>query len=238
MLEGFKHADLNNIDSFASAMSPSVAAVMIETIQGEGGIFPAEAEFLRQLEALCRANHCLLIIDEVQCGVGRTGDFFAYQESGIQPDAIGMAKGLGGGFPIGAIWIAPEHEELFQPGSHGTTFGGNPLASVASKAVLDILEEEQLLKKVQRQAPAWHQELEQLKTAYPQQIHALRGRGYMVGISVADAALCTSKAREKGLLIVPAGHNTIRLLPPLIASETELKESVQILDSVFQELEI
>lgn len=238
MLEGFKHADLNNIDSFASAMSPSVAAVMIETIQGEGGIFPAEAEFLRQIEALCRVNNSLLIIDEVQCGIGRTGDFFAYQESGIQPDAIGMAKGLGGGFPIGAIWIAPEHGELFQPGSHGTTFGGNPLASVAGKAVLDILEEEQLLKKVQRQAPAWHQELEQLKTAYPKQIHALRGRGYMVGISVADAPLCTSKAREKGLLIVPAGHNTIRLLPPLIASETELKESVQILNSVFQELEI
>ena len=118
MLEGFKHADLNNIDSFASAMSPTVAAVMIETIQGEGGIFPAEAEFLRQLEALCRANHCLLIIDEVQCGIGRTGDFFAYQESGIQPDAIGK-KGLGGGFPIGAIWIAPSTENSFSPARTG-----------------------------------------------------------------------------------------------------------------------
>ncbi len=238
MLEGFKHADLNNIDSFASAMSPSVAAVMVESIQGEGGIFPAENEFLRQLEALCRANDSLLLIDEVQCGIGRTGDFFAYQESGIQPDAIGMAKGLGGGFPIGAIWIAPEQAELFQPGSHGTTFGGNPLASVAAKAVLDILKEEQLLEKVQRQAPAWHHQLEQLKIKYPKQIHALRGRGYMVGISVDDAPLCTSKAREKGLLIVPAGHNTIRLLPPLIASESELNESVHILDSVFQEIEI
>lgn len=237
MLDGFKHADLNDIDSFASAMSSSVAAVMIESIQGEGGIFPAEAEFLRQLEALCRANNCLLIIDEVQCGIGRTGEFFAYHKSGIQPDAIGMAKGLGGGFPIGAIWIASEYEELFQPGSHGTTFGGNPLASVAGKAVLDILKEEKLLEKVQRQAPAWHRQLEQLKANYPKQIYALRGRGYMVGISVNDAALCTSKAREKGLLIVPAGHNTIRLLPPLTANESELEESVHILDSVFKEIE-
>ena len=235
MLEGFKHATLNNIESFETLINNSTAAVMIETIQGEGGIYPADKSFLQELEKLCKTNNCLLIIDEVQCGIGRTGDFFAFEESGIKPDAIGMAKGLGGGFPIGAIWMDKAYDDLFQPGSHGTTFGGNPLASVSAKAVLSIIKEEKLLENVQKNSTKWHQALHKLKEKYPVLIKEIRGRGYMVGISVIDAPLIVKKAREKGLLIVPAGQDTVRLLPPLIATANDLSKSINKLDDILQD---
>ena len=239
MLKGFRHAQLNDLKSFEAQIDEGLAAVMLESIQGEGGIFPAEEDFLVGLKALCAQHNVLLLIDEVQCGIGRTGDFFAYQKSGILPDAIGMAKGLGGGFPIGAIWIQEAHSDLFQAGSHGTTFGGNPLASTAGNAVIDIIEEEALLENVRALSKPWHQALESLKTQFPEAIKALRGRGFMVGIEVgAEQALkVVELSRNKGLLIVPAGHNTIRLLPPLIASAEDLEKSVQILEAVFKELE-
>lgn len=237
MLDGFAFGELNNIASFDRLVDDSVAAVFIETIQGEGGIFPAEASFLQELRALCTERGALLMLDEVQCGIGRSGHFFAFEKSGIQPDAIGMAKGLGGGFPIGAIWVAEPHAELFQPGSHGTTFGGNPLAAAAANAVLDIIEEEDLLDHVKFCSEVWHEALQALVKKYPQHIAGMRGAGYMVGLPLhVDAMQVTSAAREKGLLIVPAGHNTIRLLPALVATLKELAESIAILDSVFAEL--
>ncbi|NQY31829.1 MAG: aspartate aminotransferase family protein [Coraliomargarita sp.] len=238
MLEGFKFGKLNDIASFDKLVDDSVAAVFIESIQGEGGIFPAEASFLQELRALCTERGALLMLDEVQCGIGRNGHFFAFEKSGVTPDAIGMAKGLGAGFPIGAIWVGEQYEELFQPGSHGTTFGGNPLASAAANAVLDIIEAEQLLEKVQTNSVDWHTSLKGLVKKYPQHIAGIRGAGYMVGLPLQGNALeVTAAARDKGLLIVPAGHNTIRLLPALIASPEELAESVRILDEVFAELE-
>ena len=238
MLEGFKFGKLNDIASFDKLVDDSVAAVFIESIQGEGGIFPAEASFLQELRALCSERGALLMLDEVQCGIGRNGHFFAFEKSGVTPDAIGMAKGLGAGFPIGAIWVGEQYEELFQPGSHGTTFGGNPLASAAANAVLDIIEAEQLLEKVQTNSVDWHASLKGLVKKYPQHIAGMRGAGYMVGLPLQGNALeVTAAARDKGLLIVPAGHNTIRLLPALIASPEELAESVRILDEVFAELE-
>ena len=238
MLEGFKFGKLNDIASFDKLVDDSVAAVFIESIQGEGGIFPAEASFLQELRALCSERGALLMLDEVQCGIGRNGHFFAFEKSGVTPDAIGMAKGLGAGFPIGAIWVGEQYEELFQPGSHGTTFGGNPLASAAANAVLDIIEAEQLLEKVQTNSVDWHASLKGLVKKYPQHIAGIRGAGYMVGLPLQGNALeVTAAARDKGLLIVPAGHNTIRLLPALIASPEELAESVRILDEVFAELE-
>ena len=236
MLKGFRHAKLNDLKSFEAQIDDGVAAVMLESIQGEGGIFPAEKDFLIELKALCEAHNVLLLIDEVQCGVGRTGDFFAYQASGIKPDAIGMAKGLGGGFPIGAIWVQAAHSELFQPGSHGTTFGGNPLASVAGNAVIDIIREEALLENVRALSIPWHKALEGLKAQFPKVIKAIRGRGFMVGLEVDRALEVVELCRNKGLLIVPAGHNTIRLLPPLIASAFDLEESVHILEAAFKEL--
>lgn len=239
MLDGFKFGELNAIETFDKLVDDSVAAVFIESIQGEGGIFPAEASFLQELRALCTERGALLMLDEVQCGIGRSGHFFAYEASGVQPDAIGMAKGLGAGFPIGAIWIADAYAELFQPGSHGTTFGGSPLASAAANATLDIIEEEQLIEQVAANSPAWHAELQNLVEKYPDQIAGIRGAGYMVGLSLKPEDLnlkITAAARNKGLLIVPAGHNVIRLLPALIATPEQLSESVEILDTIFGEL--
>lgn len=234
MLEGFKFGQLNKIETFDRLIDDSVAAVFIESIQGEGGIFPAEKRFLQDLRTLCTERNVLLMLDEVQCGVGRSGQFFAFENSGIQPDAIGIAKGLGGGFPIGAIWVAEPYADLFHPGSHGTTFGGSPLACTAANATLDIIEEEQLLKKVSINSVAWHQSLQNLIEKYPQHIKSMRGAGYMIGLQLhVDALTVTTLARNKSLLIVPAGHNTIRLLPPLIATPENLAKSVYILDDVF-----
>ena len=237
MLAGFKFGQLNKIETFDQLVDDSVAAVFIESIQGEGGIFPAEAGFLQELRALCSERGVLLMLDEVQCGIGRCGQFFAFEKSGVQPDAIGMAKGLGAGFPIGAIWVSEPYAELFQPGSHGTTFGGSPLACAAANATLDIIEDEQLLEKVASNSVAWHQALQDLIEKYPQHIAGMRGTGYMIGLPLhTDGFAITAAARDKSLIIVPAGHNTIRLLPALIAIPEELNESVKILDSVFAEL--
>lgn len=234
MLAGFKFAQLNQIETFDALIDDSVAAVFIESIQGEGGIFPAEDHFLQELRTLCTERGTLLMLDEVQCGIGRSGHFFAFQKSGIQADAIGMAKGLGGGFPIGAIWAAEPYAELFQPGSHGTTFGGSPLACAAANATLDIIEEESLLEQVNTNALAWHDAIQALVQRHPQHIAGMRGAGYMIGLPLyTDAATVTASARDRGLLIVPAGNNTVRLLPPLTATPEALSESIHILDQVF-----
>ena len=239
MLEGFKFAELNKIETFDRLIDDTVCAVFIESIQGEGGVFPAEASFLQELRALCTERNALLMLDEVQCGIGRSGHFFAFDESGITPDAIGMAKGLGAGFPIGAIWVAEPYAELFQPGSHGTTFGGSPLASAAANATLDIIEEENLIEQVAAQSPAWHKALDGLVQKYPNYIASVRGAGYMVGLALKPEGLnikITAEAQNKGLLVVPAGHNVIRLLPALVASSAQLNESVSILDDIFASL--
>ena len=239
MLEGFKFAELNKIETFDRLIDDTVCAVFIESIQGEGGVFPAEASFLKELRALCTERNALLMLDEVQCGIGRSGHFFAFDESGIKPDAIGMAKGLGAGFPIGAIWVAEPYAELFQPGSHGTTFGGSPLASAAANATLDIIEEENLIEQVAAQSPAWHKALDGLVQKYPNYIASVRGAGYMVGLALKPEGLnikITAEAQNKGLLVVPAGHNVIRLLPALVASSGQLNESVSILDDIFASL--
>ncbi len=236
MLDGFRYAELNKIETFDTAIDDSVAAVFIETIQGEGGLYPADSGFLKELRALCTERSALLMLDEVQCGIGRSGHFFAFEESGVQPDAIGMAKGLGAGFPIGAIWVAEAFAELFQPGSHGTTFGGSPLASTAANAVLDIIESEQLIENVVANAPSWHGDLKALATKFPNKILSLRGMGYMVGLQLTpecNALDITTAARAQGLLVVPAANNVIRLLPALIATADQLAESIKILDSVF-----
>jgi len=240
MLEGFKFGELNNIESFDQLVDDSVAAVFIESIQGEGGLFPAESSFLQELRALCTERGALLMLDEVQCGIGRSGHFFAFEASGVQPDAIGMAKGLGAGFPIGAIWVSEPYAELFQPGSHGTTFGGSPLACAAANATLDIIEEEQLIQQVAANSPAWHAQLQKLAQKYPELIAGIRGAGYMVGLVLKPEGLnlsITAAAREKKLLVVPAGNNVVRLLPALIATPAQLSESVEILDAIFANTE-
>lgn len=234
LVPGFAFGELNNLASFEELIDDQTAAIFIETIQGESGVNPATPEFLMGLRALCNKHDLLLILDEVQCGIGRTGKFYAYEHAGVRPDAIGMAKGLGGGFPIGAVWIGEKSAELYQPGMHGTTFGGTPLACAAALAVLDVLEREQLMDAVAKRSPAWHGQLEQLAKDFPAQIIGVRGLGYLVGIQLtSDPAPYLAAARELGLLAVIAGNNVIRLLPPLTASAEELARSVEILRAVF-----
>jgi acetylornithine aminotransferase/acetylornithine/N-succinyldiaminopimelate aminotransferase len=234
LLSGFTAVPLNDLAAWDKAIdAQTTAAVLIESIQGEGGVNPATPEFLRGVEQLCRARNVLFMIDEIQCGIGRTGKFFAYEHAGVKPDAIAMAKGLGGGFPIGAIWMAPPHDDLFQAGSHGTTFGGGPLAATAGLAVLEILEAEQLVAKVAERSVAWHAELRKLVALRPDLVKEVRGAGYMVGVILhVDPLPVVAALREAGILTAPAGGVAVRLLPPLNASVEELAESVAILRQV------
>jgi len=234
LLSGFTAVPLNDLAAWDKAIdSKTTAAVLIESIQGEGGVNPAAPDFLRGVEQLCRERNVLFLIDEIQCGIGRTGKFFAYEFAGIKPDAIAMAKGLGGGFPIGAIWMAPPHDDLFQAGSHGTTFGGGPLAATAGLAVLEIIEAEHLLAKVTERSVGWHTELHKLVELRPDLVKEVRGAGYMVGVILnIDPIPVVAALREAGILTAPAGGVAVRLLPPLNASPEELAEAVAILRQV------
>ncbi len=233
LLPGFSFGELNNLQSFSDLVDEDTAAILIESIQGEGGINPCTTEFLIGLRKLCDQHNLLLLVDEVQCGMGRTGSFYAFETSGIRPDAIAMAKGLGGGYPIGAVWIAERVADLFHAGSHGSTFGGTPLACAAGLAVLDVMEKENLLEKVRAQSPIWIESLEKLAGEFPAQLQSVRGRGYLVGLQMTvDPAPYVTALRENGLLVVAAGGNVIRFLPPLTATPDELAKSVSILRTV------
>jgi len=233
LVPGFAFGELNNLQSFAELVDDQTAAIFVETIQGEGGIHPCTPEFLTGLRQLCDRHNLLLMLDEVQCGIGRTGRFFAFEHAGVRADAIGMAKGLGGGFPIGAMWVGERCMELFQPGMHGTTFGGTPLACAAGLAVLDVLEREKLLARVQAQSPGWIDSLRQLATDFPAQVLGVRGLGYLVGLQMAaDPTPFLAALRERGLLVPSAGGNVVRLLPPLTATADELARSIAIIRDV------
>jgi acetylornithine aminotransferase/acetylornithine/N-succinyldiaminopimelate aminotransferase len=235
LVPGFAFGELNNLTSFAGLIDDQTCAIFIETIQGESGVNPCTDEFLVGLRHLCDRHQLLLLIDEVQCGIGRTGRFFAFEHAGILPDAIGMAKGLGGGFPIGAVWIRENAAEHFQPGSHGTTFGGTPLACAAALAVLQVIDREDLLAKVTANSGPWIKQLERLATDFPQHLKGVRGRGYMIGLQMAgDPAPDQAAMREAGLLAPLAGGNVIRLLPPLIATRAHLDRSVEIIRGVLK----
>ena len=229
LVPGFSFGEINDLQSFADLVDDSTAAIFIETIQGESGVRACSAEFLVGLRRLCDQKGLLLIIDEVQCGIGRTGTFYAFEHAGIRPDAIGMAKGLGGGFPIGAIWVGEKAAELFQPGSHGTTFGGTPLACAAALAVLDVIEREKLLAHVTSASRVWLKSLEKLAAEFPNHIAAVRGLGFLVGVQMTgDCTPYLAALRDHGLLGVWSGGNVIRLLPPLNATAAELEKSVTI----------
>ena len=239
MLEGFRHAEFNDAESFREQVDDSVCAILLETIQGEGGVHPATAEFLVKIRQLCDEKGILLLIDEVQCGIGRTGKFFAFEHAGIEVDAIGMAKGLGGGFPIGAAWVREPYAGLFKPGSHGTTYGGNPLSCTAALAVLDIIEQEKLLSKVTERSRIWHASLQELVKRHPQHLKSLRGIGYHVALAVqGEPVEWVSRLRENGLLTVRGGTDGVRLMPPLNVSVQDLETCVEILDFVFGTTEL
>jgi acetylornithine aminotransferase/acetylornithine/N-succinyldiaminopimelate aminotransferase len=229
LVPGFVFGELNDLESFRALVDDATAAIFVETVQGEGGIHVCTAEFLQGLRRLCDDRGLLLMIDEVQCGVGRTGRFFAFEHHGVAPDAIGMAKGLGGGFPIGAVWVGQRFTDLFTPGSHGTTFGGTPLACAAALAVLEVLERDQVLEHVTATAPRLHAGLAALQAEFPRAVRAVRGLGFMAGIELAfETPPFVARLREGGLLCPAAGGNVIRFLPPLTTTAPEIDEALAI----------
>ena len=235
LVPGFAFGELNNLQSFVDLVDDQTAAIFLETIQGESGIHACTPEFLRGIRELCTRRNLLLMLDEVQCGVGRTGKFFAFEHTGVVPDAIGMAKGLGGGFPIGAIWVRDRFADLFKPGNHGSTFGGTPLACAAALAVLDVIERENLLEAVHKNSQPWLSALQALAKEFPAQVLGLRGTGYLVGIQLAsEPAPYIEALRERGLLAPSAGSKVVRLLPPLNVTPDELTRSVDIFRAVLQ----
>ncbi|OLN32365.1 aspartate aminotransferase family protein [Desulfosporosinus metallidurans] len=233
---GFSYAALNNIEDLRSKVNQNTAAVFIEPIQGEGGVIPASNEFLQEARALCDQYGALLIFDEVQCGVGRTGKLFAYEWSGVVPDIMTLAKALAGGVPIGAMLAKDEVAMAFQPGDHASTFGGNPLATAAGCAVLDVMLEDGFFAGVQERAAYFQKGLEQLAQKY-QTGDPVRGKGFILGWPVSKLGPeIVGACLQSGLLINCVGGKILRFLPPLIVEKPEIDKALGILDEVFRKL--
>ncbi|QDL36928.1 aspartate aminotransferase family protein [Rhodoferax sediminis] len=242
LVEGFIRVPLNDIEALkaATAGNPNVVAVFFETIQGEGGINPMRIEYLQQVRQLCDERDWLLMIDEVQCGMGRTGKWFAHQWAGIKPDVMPLAKGLGSGVPIGAVVAGPKAANIFQPGNHGTTFGGNPLAMRAGVETIRIMEEDGLLQNAVKvgahlRAALTRELAAELKD--PAGVKEIRGMGLMLGIELArPCGELVKRCADKGLLISVTADSVIRLVPPLIMTPAEADEVVAILCPLIKQL--
>jgi acetylornithine/N-succinyldiaminopimelate aminotransferase len=231
LLEGFIRVPLNDMDALrqATANNPNVVAVFFETIQGEGGINPMHWDYLKEVRALCDERDWLMMIDEVQCGMGRTGKWFAHQWAGIQPDVMPLAKGLGSGVPIGAVVAGPRAAQIFKPGSHGTTFGGNPLACRAGVETIRIMEEDGLLDNAARVGAHLKAALEKALGSV-KGVKEVRGFGLMIGIELdRPCGAIMQQALDAGLLLSVTADSVIRLVPPLIISTAEADEIVSIL---------
>ncbi len=237
LLPGFRMVPRNDVHALREAFSERTAAVILEPIQGEGGIHPIDEAYLREARQLCDRYNALLIADEVQTGFGRTGAWFAYQHAGVLPDVVALAKGLGGGFPVGACLMRGVAAEVLQAGEHGTTYGGNPLACSAALAVIEIIEREGLLANAQRVGNYLKHKLEQLQQAGAP-IREVRGRGLMLGVelSLPVARTVVQKALERRLILNAIGDYVLRLVPPLVITERDADEAVEILQRVLQEV--
>ncbi len=233
---GCSYAKLNDLESLKAQVNQNTAAVFIEPIQGEGGVLPATTEFLQGARALCDQFGALLIFDEVQCGMGRTGKLFAYEWSGVVPDILTLAKALAGGVPIGAMLATDKVANAFQPGDHASTFGGNPLATAAGCAVLDVMLEDGFMEGVQKNSQYFIKGLEKLAEKY-QTGDPVRGQGFIIGWPVSKLGPELVEAcRQNGLLINCVGGKILRFLPPLIVNKAEMDKALEILDEVFTEL--
>jgi acetylornithine/N-succinyldiaminopimelate aminotransferase len=238
VVDGFDQVSLADLDAVKRAIGPETAAILIEPVQGEGGVRVVPTLFLRALRELCDQHGLLLVFDEVQTGVGRTGSLFAYQRCGVTPDLMGIAKAIGGGFPLGACLATAEAGKGMTAGTHGSTFGANPLAMAAGNAVLDVVLAPGFLDKVQNSAILFRQRLAEIKDRHPGVVADVRGEGLLLGLVAACAnGELVAAMRAERLLAVAAGDNVVRLLPPLIIEEPEIAEAVSRIDRAAERIE-
>ncbi|MEM8990473.1 MAG: aspartate aminotransferase family protein [Pseudomonadota bacterium] len=240
MLPGFRQVPFGDIEAMRATVSDRTAAVFVEPVQGEGGIRPLEAEYLRELRRLCDETGALLGFDEVQSGMGRTGHLFAHEAAGITPDIMAIAKGIGGGFPLGACLATEEAARGMTPGTHGSTYGGNPLACAVGLAVLEEVLSDGFLDDVRRKAGRLMQSLAGLADAHPGVIADVRGAGLLLGLKLVDGTApgkLVEAGREAGVLTVPAGDNVVRILPPLTVTEDEIGAGIERLDRALTAME-
>ena len=236
-LEGFDHVPFGNLNALRAAIGPETAAILVEPVQGEGGIHLGDSDYLRGLRAAADEYGLLLFFDEVQCGMGRTGKLFAYQWAGVAPDVMALAKALGGGFPIGACLATANAANGMTVGTHGSTFGGNPLAMAAANAVLDVMLADGFLDGVERMGGVLRRRLEAIAAQFPGLVVEVRGLGLMLGLKVrAENRDVVARVRDNGLLTVAANDSVVRLLPPLIIDESHVEEAAAILERSFTEI--
>ena len=232
-VDGFDHFNFGDHKSLKKCINNKTAAIMVETILGEGGIKVIPDFCLKGLRKICNEKKILLILDEVQCGIGRTGKFFAFEHAGIKPDIVPIAKGIGGGFPMGACLVNKKVASGMAPGTHGTTFGGNPLAMSVGNAVLDVILEKKFLKNVEKISNYFHVELKKTQDEYPKVIKEVRGIGLLVGLRISvDQTTFIKKLADKKLLTIRAAENVVRLLPPLNVKKQEIDLAIAILKKV------
>ena len=253
LLQGFSHVPFNNLDAIRSAITPATVAVMIEGVQGESGIHPATAEYLLGLRELCNHHDLLLLWDGVQCGHFRTGSFQSFQTilsdkiGGFLPDALGMAKSLGGGFPMGAVWISEKHAEVLSSGTHGSTFGGNPLACAVGNKILEIIDRDNLEQNASEIGQFFVSELTKIQAKHLHVIKTIRGIGLMIGIEMnKDIASFDKKTpasiqwvsalHEAGLMTIPAGDSIVRFLPPLNLTQKEAQAGLDLFEQTIKKL--
>ena len=229
LLEGFKYVDFDDLEGAKAAMGPNTAGFLVEPIQGEGGIRDASDEFLKGLRALCDDHDLVLIFDEVQCGVARTGTLYAYEQYGITPDVMATAKGIGGGFPMGACLATEKAARGMVAGTHGSTYGGNPLAMAAGEAVLDVIANEEFLSEVRAKGERLRGRIEQFIGNYPDLFIGVRGRGLMLGLmmKVEPRPFVAHMRDNHQLLTVSAGDNTVRVIPPLVIDDSHIDEFME-----------
>ena len=235
-IQGFQHFKFEDLKSLKKSITKNTAAIMIETILGEGGIKVHSKKFLKSLRRICNKKKILLIADEVQCGIGRSGKFFAFEHSNIKPDIVPIAKGIGGGFPIGAVLMTKKVGSCMIPGTHGSTFGGNPLAMTVGNAVLDQVFKRGFLKNVQKISKYFFIELNKIKNQYPKIIKEIRGIGLLIGLQLfSDQTKFIKKLMDNKLLTIRGGENVIRILPPLNVKKKEIDLAIKIIKKVCKE---
>ena len=237
-VDGFDHFNFGDHKGLKKAINSKTAAIMVEPIMGEGGIKVIPDWCLKGLRKLCNKKKILLILDEVQCGIGRTGDFFSFEKSKVKPDIVPIAKGIGGGFPIGAVLMTKKVAKAMNTGSHGSTFGGNPLAMKIGSTVMDIIGKKSFLNNIKKNSKYFHKELNKLKKNFPKIIKDIRGRGLLIGLQLyKDQTIFIKKLMNNKLLTIRAAENVVRILPPLNVKKIEIDMAIKIINKVCKELE-